>query len=70
MTNDETPNDEGMTNSEARISGHFVALVLQQRLTTFDIRHSDFFRHSTFVIRHSSFDIQELRRSLSNDLAL
>ena len=51
MTNDETPNDEGMTNSEARMSGDSVAVVLQQRLTVFDIRHSDFFRHETFVIQ-------------------
>ncbi len=45
MTNDETPNDEGMTNSEARMSGYFVAIEFRPRLTVFDIRHSDFFRH-------------------------
>ena len=49
MTNDEIPNNEGMTNSEARMSGDFVAIELQQRSTdsAFGIRIS-------FVMRHSS----------------
>jgi len=45
MTNDETPNDEGMTNFEAGMSIDFVAKGSHRRLTGFDIRHLDFFRH-------------------------
>ena len=42
MTNDETPHDEGMMNSEALKSGYFVAIELQQYWTVFDIRHETF----------------------------
>ena len=49
MTNGETPNHEGMTNTQERIRDRFVAIALQWRLIFMDIHKSIQFRHETLV---------------------